>query len=223
MGMIVRAAVLAALGTTITGCTAPKIAEKALGSGAINVAPVLHTKIVAPGIYKILKDDGGVKLSPICTKDVSQQKALKALAPTHLQSDATIEDDNPYRGLTITIPKVGVGAGSVGGTLTPQITLRRAVKYKVSTITEDYTGNFADYMIKNVASNCRNNYLQGDLLFVRSTAEAEKLFKVTSGGAKIAGEFGPITWVYDQTTEKVDYVGPNMVFGVTGERRNISR
>lgn len=223
MGMIIRAAALAAVGATLVGCTAQTIAQKALGGDAIKVASAPLSRIVAPGIYRISQGKRGAVLSQICSNDFLQQNALKALTPTQLQSDATIEDDNPYRGLFITVPPFGVGVGSAGGTLSPRITVDRAAKYKISTIAEGYTGNLADYMINNVASNCRRDLLRGDLLFVRSTAEAEKLYRVTSGGLKITGTLGPGTVTYDRTPEEVAYIGSNVTFGVTGERRNISR
>ncbi len=216
-------AALAAVSACLGGCSYQNIAEKALGQGAIKVSSSPVQRVLTPGIYKIVgvNPSRGYTLARVCANDFLKQNALKALATETQAAEGTIDDDNLAKNLSLTVPAFGVGPGTVGGTLSPQVTVDRATKYKVVRIGGGYNGSLADYMINNVASNCSKNVLHGDLVFVGGSANADTLSRVTSGGATVQGTLGPLQGKFDNSGEKVSAVGSNITFGVTGEHRNI--
>ncbi len=216
-------AALAVASACLGGCSYQNIAEKALGQGAIKVSSAPVQRVLTPGIYKIVRVDPsrGYELARVCANDFLKQNALKVLATETQAAEGTIEDDNLAKNLSLTVPSFGIGPAVVGGTVSPQVTVDRATKYKVVRIGGGYTGSLADYMISNVATNCAKNVLHGDLIFVGASANADSLSRVISGGASVEASVGPIKGKYDNSGEKVGLIGSNVTFGVAGEHRNI--
>jgi hypothetical protein len=209
--------VVALAGVSLAGC-ANSLSQQALGPNAIEVQPT-NGNILTPGIYRVV--NGSIRPSKVCSDDFDQNKALKINTST-VQSDSTISDDSPGKHASFTLPFGGLlifGGGS--GTVAPVTDTNTVEKYKVTQINQDLGSSTADYMIKNVGSNCRQNYLNGDLLFVDADARAVKYTRVRTGGpsGSVTSGFGNANYTPLQQTT----VYNDVTFGVRGEARSIPK
>jgi len=154
----------------VVGCTSKNVfltknpiirstaAAQALGPGAISTALVIPGTI-QPG--RIYHEGVNGELFEICENDIREQNALKAMKISTVTRPKDEVEDQVYQ-FSVDLPWVGKAR--------PPYERVKVTGYAVSKIAE--IGNVPDYVLQNVAKNCRNKVLPRNLPYFVTSAVA---------------------------------------------------
>lgn len=181
-------------------------AEQALQPGAYSTALVPSKTVLAGRIYH---QDRSGRFYEICQKDFEKQNALKALVPeqTPSEPDDVVEDQ-------VYLSNVSVGVGP--SNLRIPYTRTKVTGYTTSTVETD--GDPSDFIISNLAENCRNKILpRNKPYFVTSSVAVATKAEVYSRSFVDSISWGSARYDGDRN-EKLEATRKKVVFGVLASR-----
>lgn len=188
------------------------VAKKVLGEDAISVDPFTGNNISTPGIYRAVKSgSGGFYFKQICEYDTSQQLAIKDMRSDKVTSTEIVEDSlSPIR-IKVTV---------LGKELSQPYTKIKVSSYSIKRVYSGNSSSAEDWVLANVADECKNSILPKNkpYLVVTAVATADNVETVTGGGiAETNFAFGVIGIQSEAIKPVAEGRRSNRVFAIEGK------
>lgn len=223
-----RIAGLLAAGVLLAGCTQyagsvsggvsaismpveVSVARKALGENAISVDPFVGNDITIPGIYNISKNQSGrISFTQICENDTSLQTAIKEMR-SKITDNSEILEDSLY--------PIKIKVNVLGVNLSQPYMKIKVSGYKIKRVYSGDSDSPENWILSNVAADCRDNVLPNNkpYIVVTSVATADNIETVAGGGvSEMNFGIGVADFQIDPIAPSAEGRRQNRVFAIEG-------
>lgn len=183
------------------------VAQQALpGPNVAAIEITSRKQLRAPGIYAVRN---GVIDAELCKNDIDQQIALINMPRDRYTTGDTIIDETIGENITVSVPGIG--------SLRKPYSKAKVVGFTRTQATTPDNTDAVDYVLANVAAECRNNILPKNVPYVVVTAEAraDKAYTIRRGAVEANFTF----WLVNAGVSNPEVVsGPisDVTFAISG-------